>query len=117
MAAGPTTSYPIPNRHSKQVVKFTLARLLQVSPDGLLLQSSTVADVVQYRFAGGKMVPIARAYVEFVERKLLPQDRQVGVSGGMHTARCVERTEVAVATRQGHKVHLGNSVVYRSGGR
>ena len=60
-------------------------RLLQVSPDGLLLQSSTVADVVQYRFAGGKVVPIARAYVEFVERKLLPQDQVCGRGTGMHT--------------------------------
>lgn len=50
---------------------------IKVSPDGLLLQSSTVAEMVQATFpraAGGETVEsIAGSYVEFAERRVLPQ--------------------------------------------
>lgn len=41
----------------------------QVSPDGLLLQSSTVSDTERYTFAGGEEKDIAGSYVEFAERR------------------------------------------------
>ncbi len=43
----------------------------QVSPDGLLLQSSTVSDKVRYTFCGGATEDIAGSYVEFAERRPL----------------------------------------------
>lgn len=46
---------------------------IKVSPDGLLLQSSTVAQVVQAVFAGDEVHDIAGSYVEFAERKVLPE--------------------------------------------
>ncbi|KAI8476701.1 MAG: hypothetical protein J3K34DRAFT_400173 [Monoraphidium minutum] len=46
---------------------------VKASPDGLLLQSSTVADLGEVAFAGGGRRRVARAYLEFVERKPLPQ--------------------------------------------
>ncbi len=45
---------------------------IKESPDGLLLQSSTVAEMVEARFADGDTHPIAGSYVEFAERKVLP---------------------------------------------
>lgn len=47
--------------------------LFKKSPDGLLLQSSTVSQMVPAQFAGGEEHPIAGSYVEFAERKVLPQ--------------------------------------------
>lgn len=46
---------------------------IKVSPDGLLLQSSTVAQVLEATFAGDEKLSIAGSYVEFAERKVLPQ--------------------------------------------
>jgi hypothetical protein len=46
---------------------------IKVSPDGLLLQSSTVAQVVKAVFAGNEVHDIAGSYVEFAERKVLPE--------------------------------------------
>lgn len=43
------------------------------SPDGLLLQSSTVAEMIEAKFAGGEKYLISGSYVEFAERKVLPQ--------------------------------------------
>lgn len=43
------------------------------SADGLLLQSSTVARMIAAEFANGEKYPIAGSYVEFAERKVLPQ--------------------------------------------
>lgn len=43
----------------------------QVSPDGLLLQSSTVSDKVPYKFADGSVHDIAGSYIEFAERRPL----------------------------------------------
>nr|WP_281377004.1 DUF1338 domain-containing protein [Deinobacterium chartae] len=45
----------------------------KTSPDGLLLQSSTVAALVEAEFAGGERHRIAGSYVEFAERRVLPQ--------------------------------------------
>lgn len=46
---------------------------IKVSPDGLLLQSSTIAQVVKAVFAGDEVHDIAGSYVEFAERKVLPE--------------------------------------------
>lgn len=46
---------------------------IKASPDGLLLQSSTVAEVIEAPFADGCTLPIAGSYVEFAERRVLPQ--------------------------------------------
>lgn len=45
----------------------------KVSPDGLLLQSSTVAKMIEATFLHGEKHLIAGSYVEFAERRLLPQ--------------------------------------------
>ncbi|GFP86152.1 hypothetical protein PHJA_000759000 [Phtheirospermum japonicum] len=47
--------------------------ILKVSPDGLLLQSSTVADSNSFEFAEGISESIPRSYIEFAERLVLPQ--------------------------------------------
>jgi len=44
---------------------------IKKSPDGLLLQSSTVAEMVLAEFANGETKMIPGSYVEFAERKLL----------------------------------------------
>jgi hypothetical protein len=46
---------------------------MKVSPDKCLLQSSTVARMVDATFSDGITRPIAGSYVEFAERKILPQ--------------------------------------------
>jgi len=46
---------------------------IKTSPDGLLLQSSTVAGLVEAGFAGGVKKMIPGSYVEFAERRVLPQ--------------------------------------------
>jgi hypothetical protein len=46
---------------------------IKISPDGLLLQSSTVAQVIEAPFADGQTLRIAGSYVEFAERKVLPE--------------------------------------------
>ncbi|MBV7530503.1 DUF1338 domain-containing protein [Chitinophaga sp. sic0106] len=47
------------------------------SPDGLLLQSATVAGMINATFAGQEQHPIAGSYVEFAERRLLPGHEQL----------------------------------------
>ncbi|KAL6513860.1 2-oxoadipate dioxygenase/decarboxylase, chloroplastic/amyloplastic [Orobanche hederae] len=47
--------------------------VLKVSPDGLLLQSSTVADSTSFQFAQGIVESIPCSYIEFAERLVLPQ--------------------------------------------
>lgn len=44
---------------------------IKESPDGLLLQSATVAQVLDAAFANGEHFSIAGSYVEFAERRLL----------------------------------------------
>ena len=46
---------------------------IKVSPDGLLRQSSTIAEMQEAVFANGAAMPIAGSYVEFSERLILPQ--------------------------------------------
>ncbi len=46
---------------------------IKISSDGLLLQSSTVAEMVEAEFANGRKVTIPGSYVEFAERKVLPE--------------------------------------------
>lgn len=49
----------------------------KISPDGLLIQSSTVAEMVQAEFDDGKggteVHAISGSYVEFAERRVLPE--------------------------------------------
>jgi hypothetical protein len=46
---------------------------IKQSPDGGLLQSATVANLVEAEFAGGVLRMIPGSYVEFAERRVLPQ--------------------------------------------
>ncbi|GEP98340.1 DUF1338 domain-containing protein [Chitinophaga cymbidii] len=46
---------------------------IKTSPDNGLLQSSTVARMIPATFAGDEMSEIAGSYVEFAERRVLPQ--------------------------------------------
>lgn len=46
---------------------------IKISPDGGLLQSSTVAEMIEAEFADGSTHQISGSYVEFAERKILPQ--------------------------------------------
>ncbi len=45
---------------------------IKQSPDGYLLQSSTVAEMIEAEFAGGERHQISGSYVEFAERRVLP---------------------------------------------
>ncbi|TXG56454.1 hypothetical protein EZV62_017767 [Acer yangbiense] len=47
--------------------------ILKVSPDSLLLQSSTVADSIPFCFSDGVTEPVSCSYIEFAERLVLPQ--------------------------------------------
>uniref|UniRef100_A0A1J3K2F4 2-oxoadipate dioxygenase/decarboxylase n=1 Tax=Noccaea caerulescens TaxID=107243 RepID=A0A1J3K2F4_NOCCA len=51
--------------------------VLKVSPDGGLLQSSTVADTVSFKFSDGVIKSIPCSYIEFAERLVLPQFQHV----------------------------------------
>lgn len=46
---------------------------VKVSPDGGLLQTSTVAQLIEAEFADGEKHIISGSYVEFAERKVLPE--------------------------------------------
>jgi Domain of unknown function (DUF1338) len=46
---------------------------IKISADGNLLQSATVAEMLDAVFAEGKIHRISGSYVEFAERKVLPQ--------------------------------------------
>jgi Domain of unknown function (DUF1338) len=50
---------------------------IKTSPDGGLLQSSTVARMVDAEFAGGQRAEIPGSYVEFAERRVLPEFAQL----------------------------------------
>ncbi|XP_019150350.1 PREDICTED: uncharacterized protein LOC109147171 isoform X3 [Ipomoea nil] len=47
--------------------------ILKVSPDGLLLQSSTVADSAPFQFSDGSTELVPCSYIEFAERLVLPE--------------------------------------------
>ncbi|WP_266368696.1 DUF1338 domain-containing protein [Tellurirhabdus rosea] len=51
----------------------TAGGVVKTSPDGVLLQASTVAQMLDAEFAGGETHRIAGSYVEFAERRVLPQ--------------------------------------------
>lgn len=53
---------------------------IKISPDGGLLQSSTVAEIIDTAFAGGEVHPISGSYVEFAERNVLPQFQHLAPS-------------------------------------
>jgi hypothetical protein len=53
---------------------------IKTSPDGNLLQSSTVAEMIDAEFANGVKHRISGSYVEFAERKVLEQ--YAGLSAG-----------------------------------
>ncbi|WP_276482964.1 DUF1338 domain-containing protein [Paraflavitalea pollutisoli] len=53
---------------------------IKQSPDGNLLQSSTVAGMVEAAFAGGDHKTIPGSYVEFAERRVLEQFRHLPAS-------------------------------------
>ncbi|MCX6219012.1 DUF1338 domain-containing protein [Spirosoma sp.] len=46
---------------------------IKISPDGGLRQASTVAQMIDAEFAGGDVFRIAGSYVEFAERRVLPE--------------------------------------------
>src|SRR5690606_7121227 len=46
---------------------------IKISADGLLKQSSTVSALYDATFSDGKVLEIAGSYVEFAERKVLPE--------------------------------------------
>ena len=47
--------------------------VIKISPDGGLRQASTVAQMIDANFTGGEVFRIAGSYVEFAERRILPQ--------------------------------------------
>jgi hypothetical protein len=51
--------------------------VIKQSPDGNLLQSATVARMIEAEFAGRAKRKIAGSYVEFAERKVLPDFRHL----------------------------------------
>jgi hypothetical protein len=50
---------------------------IKTSPDGNLLQSSTVAEMIDATFANNEVHSISGSYVEFAERRVLPQFAQL----------------------------------------
>jgi len=60
--------------------------VIKVSPDGGLRQASTVAQMIDAEFAGGETLRIAGSYVEFAERRVLPEfaELSVGQPGRQH---------------------------------
>jgi Domain of unknown function (DUF1338) len=53
---------------------------IKESPDGGLLQSSTVAQLIDATFANNETHTISGSYVEFAERRVLPQFAHLAVS-------------------------------------
>ena len=62
---------------SHGIVLNTSGGKIKKSPDGLLLQSSTVAEMLEAEFAGGEHHTISGSYVEFAERLVLPEFRHL----------------------------------------
>jgi hypothetical protein len=50
---------------------------IKTSADGLLSQSSTVAEVYDFAFPNGEQMKISGSYVEFAERAVLPEFRHL----------------------------------------
>lgn len=51
--------------------------IIKTSSDGLLLQSSSVAEMIKADFSDHKTKEIAGSYVEFAERKVLPEFQNI----------------------------------------
>lgn len=51
--------------------------VLKVSPDALLLQSSTVADSIPFEFSDGVIESVPCSYIEFAERLVLPEYKKL----------------------------------------
>ena len=60
---------------------------IKTSPDNGLLQSSTIARMVEAEFAHGEKQSIAGSYVEFAERRILPQYQQLAPEAINHSHR------------------------------
>jgi len=71
---------------------------IKQSPDGLLLQSATVARMIDATFAHGETKPIAGSYVEFAERRVLPEFAGMPTSA-IHREHRREGFEAANANR------------------
>ena len=52
---------------------------MQVSPDGGLLQFSTLSDDVAFTFAGGETRAVPGGYLELAQRQALPQHSHLKV--------------------------------------
>lgn len=50
---------------------------IKTSADGLLKQSSTVAEIIDATFSDKTTLPISGSYVEFAERKVLPEFKSI----------------------------------------
>ncbi|TAD92065.1 MAG: DUF1338 domain-containing protein [Bacteroidetes bacterium] len=90
----------------------TAGGIIKTSPDGLLRQSSTVAKMVQARFAGGEQRNIAGSYVEFAERLVLPQFAHLPASSLTRShrregfeAQNADKIFESTYTEQTHKSH------------
>jgi len=53
---------------------------IKISADGLLLQSSTIAEMQEATFAAGETLSIAGSYVEFAERRVLPEFQNLPIN-------------------------------------
>ncbi|CAI5487418.1 unnamed protein product [Closterium sp. Naga37s-1] len=51
--------------------------ILKASPDGMLLQSSSVADTRPFLFSDGVTLSVPSSYLEFAERLVLPEHKHV----------------------------------------
>ncbi|GJP39395.1 hypothetical protein CLOM_g23769 [Closterium sp. NIES-68] len=51
--------------------------ILKASPDGLLLQSSSVADTRPFHFSDGVTLSVPSSYLEFAERLVLPEHKHL----------------------------------------
>lgn len=60
---------------------------IKISADGYLLQSSTVAEMVMQDFAGGEEKLIPGSYLEFAERKVLPDFKHLSTGSIMRQHR------------------------------
>ncbi len=59
------------------IILNTAGGKVKVSPDSGLLQSSTVAEMIYAPFANGDVHQIAGSYVEFAERRVLPEFQKI----------------------------------------
>ena len=56
-----------------------LGGVIKKSKDGLLLQSSTIANKVKAKFLNNETFMISGSYVEFAERKLFPEFKNLPI--------------------------------------